>query len=295
VRAGRAVFLLLLFAASPALAEVTFEGQFVQGGLVQARTTPDATVTLDGRKLRLTPDGAFLIGFGRDAGATATLVLSYPDGGQETKTLTVAPRQWDIQRIEGLPERQVTPSAADLARIRDDQAQVTAARARDTAETLFRTGFVWPAMGPISGVYGSQRILNGQPRQPHYGLDIAAPVGTPVVAPADGIVSLVHEDMFFTGKTLALDHGYGLNSVYSHLSEIAVKPGERVTQGQMIGRVGATGRVTGAHLDWRVNLFDIRLDPALLVPAMPAANPASAGAATAIGPGASESTAPSAR
>jgi murein DD-endopeptidase MepM/ murein hydrolase activator NlpD len=294
VRWGRAVCLLLLLTAWPALAEVSFDGQFVQGGLVHARTMPGASVTIDGRKLRLTPDGEFLIGFGRDASATATLVLTYPDGAQETRTLTVTPRQWDIQRIEGLPERQVTPPAADLARIREDQALVTAARTRDTPETLFRTGFVWPAMGPISGVYGSQRILNGQPRQPHYGLDIAAPTGTPIVAPADGIVSMSH-DMFFTGNTLALDHGYGLNSVYSHMSEIAVKPGERVTQGQMIGRVGATGRVTGAHLDWRVNLFDIRLDPALLVPPMPAPNPTSAGGATATGPGVSGSTAPSAR
>jgi murein DD-endopeptidase MepM/ murein hydrolase activator NlpD len=293
VNLGRAVCLLLLVAAPPAWAEVSFEGQFVQGGLVHARTTPGTTVVFEGRKPRLTPDGEFLIGFGRDAAPTATLILTYPDGKTETKTLRVEPRQWDIQRIEGLPERQVTPPAADLARIREDQALVTAARARDTAETLFRTGFVWPAMGPISGVYGSQRILNGQPRAPHYGLDIAAPSGTPIVAPADGIVSMI-QDMFFTGNTLALDHGYGLNTVYSHMSVITVKLGERVKQGQMIGRVGATGRVTGAHLDWRINLFDIRLDPALLVPPMPA-SPTSAGAATAIGPAASGSTAPSAR
>jgi murein DD-endopeptidase MepM/ murein hydrolase activator NlpD len=269
VKWGRAVCLLLLVAAWPALADVRFDGQFVQGGFVRAQTTPGAAVLFESRKLRLTPDGEFLIGFGRDAGPTAMLDITYPDGTKETKTLNVATRQWDIQRIEGLPERQVTPSPEDLARIRDDQAKVTAARARNTAETLFRTGFVWPAIGPISGVYGSQRILNGQPRQPHYGVDVAAPVGAPVVAPADAIVSMVHEDMFFTGKTLALDHGYGLNSVYSHMSAITVELGERVKQGQVIGRVGATGRVTGAHLDWRVNLFDIRLDPALLVPPMP--------------------------
>jgi murein DD-endopeptidase MepM/ murein hydrolase activator NlpD len=279
-----------VLAARPAFADVRFDGNFVQGGLVHAHTTPGATVTLDGRRLRLTPDGEFLFGFGRDAGATATLDIVYPDGTKETKTLAIAPRQWDIQRIEGLPERQVTPPAADLARIHDDVVKVTEARKRDTPETLFRTGFIWPAQGPISGVYGSQRILNGQPRAPHYGLDIAAPSGAPIVAPADGIVGMV-ADMFFTGNTLALDHGYGLNTVYSHMSVITVKLGQRVKQGQMIGKVGATGRVTGAHLDWRVNLFDVRLDPALLLPPV---NPANAGAATATGPGAGGSTSPSA-
>src|SRR5262249_22291376 len=150
-------------------------------GLIHGRTVPGSTVMLDGRALRVTTDGEFLFGFGRDAGAAATLEVAHPDGAKEHQVLKVVPRQWDIQRIDGLPERQVTPSPEDLARIKEDATLVAQARARDTVETMFRSGFIWPAQGPISGVYGSQRILNGQPRQPHYGVDVAAPAGTPVV------------------------------------------------------------------------------------------------------------------
>ncbi len=287
--------LALLLLAGAAHAEVTFSGHFEQGGLVYGRAAPGSTVALDGRKLELTPDGQFLLGFGRDAGPSAVLEVTAPDGRSETKTLSIAPRSWNIQRIDGLPEREVTPKPEDLARIKADAAAVAAARAVDTPETLFRTGFIWPAHGPISGVYGSQRILNGQPRLPHFGVDVAAPPGTPVLAAADGIVRLAHPDMFFTGKTLILDHGYGLSTTYMHMSAIAVKPGQRVKQGQIIGRVGATGRVTGPHLDWRVNLYEVRLDPALLVPPMVASSPASGDAATANGPAASGSNSPSAR
>ena len=259
----------VLAVAVPARAEVTFDGHFEQGGLVFGHTTPGAQVTLDRQPVRLTPDGEFLLGFGRDAAATASLDVIYPDGRHETKALTIAPREWQTQSIEGLPQRKVTPRPEDIAHIKHDIAEVTAARARETDVLLFRTGFKWPAHGPITGVYGTARILNGEPRQPHYGVDIAAPPGTPVRAAADGIVSMIDQDMFFTGKTLILDHGYGLSTTYMHMSAITVKPGQRVRQGQMIGRVGATGRVTGPHLDWRVNLYETRLDPALLVPPMP--------------------------
>ena len=287
-----------LLAGSPARAEISLDGHFVQGGLVYGRTAPGSTVVLDGRPLHVTPDGEFLLGFGRDAAPSSRLAVRYPDGKSEERTLAVVAREWQIQRVDGLPERAVTPRPEDLERIKRDAAEIAAARARDTALTLFRSGFAWPVTGPISGVYGSQRILNGQPRQPHFGVDIAAPAGTPVVAAADGIVSLVDENMFFTGKTLLIDHGYGLSSTYLHLSAIAVKDGQRVKQGQVVGRVGATGRVTGAHLDWRVNLFAIRLDPALLVPPMPApagVNPASGDAAKATAPAGGGSTPPSAR
>ena len=290
---------IAMMTAGAAEAEVTFTGNFVQGGLVHGQTAPGAKVTLDGRPMHVSPAGEFLLGFGRDAAPTATVDIVHRDGAHETRTVTVAPRQWDIQRIDGLPEKLVTPPPEVLQRIKDDNAQVAAARARDTDEMLFKTGFIWPAQGPISGVYGSQRILNGQPRSPHYGLDIAAPAGSPVIAPADGIVALAHPDMYFTGKTLILDHGYGLSTTYSHMSEIAVKVGQRVRRGQTIGKVGATGRVTGAHLDWRINLYDIRLDPALVLPPPPAAgapvSPASGGAATATGPGTGGSTSPSSR
>lgn len=271
MRRGLAAFLLVLFLAPAFAEEVTLTGHFVQGGLVFGRAPADTRVVFEGRQVRVASDGTFLIGFGRDAPETARLDIEHADGRRETRVLTVAGRTFDVQRIDGLPERQVTPAPEDLQRIKDDAALIAAARARDTPEAMFAGGFVWPAVGPVSGVYGSQRILNGQPRQPHYGIDIAAPAGAPVVAAAPGIVSLAHPDMFFTGMTLVIDHGHGLSSVYSHLSAIEVREGERVARGQPVGRVGATGRATGPHLDWRVSLFDIRLDPALLVPPMPAA------------------------
>lgn len=261
--------LLLLLAAPAPGSEIAFSGALVQGGLVQGRVSPGAKVTLDGRELRVGPDGTFLLGFGRDAEG-GTLVVTYADGRQETRALAVEKRSWQIQRVDGLPQQTVTPNEEELQRIRAEAALAREARRIDSAEPLFRSGFIWPVIGPISGVYGSQRILNGEPRAPHFGVDIAAPPGTPVIATADGTVSLVHEGMLLSGKTLIVDHGYGLNSVYYHLSEITVAPGDRVRQGQTIGKVGATGRATGPHLHWGMNLFDIRLDPALLVPPMPA-------------------------
>lgn len=273
-RAGVALLALLLLIAVPARAsDIDLDGHFVQGGLVTGKAPPGSHVTFEGRAMRVAPDGTFLIGFGRDAPAEAKLEVRFPDGRKEVRTLAVAPRQYDIQRIDGLPERQVTPSPEDLQRIKEDIALVAKARAIDSPEPFFASGFVWPVIGPISGVYGSQRILNGQPRQPHFGVDIAAAAGTPVVAAAPGFVSLAHPDMFFTGKTVIIDHGHGLSTAYSHLASIAVADGEQVAQGQVIGTLGGTGRVTAPHLDWRVNLFDIRLDPALLVPPMPATGP----------------------
>ena len=262
-----ALFALLLVAPAHA-DELTLTGPMVQGGLVTGRVPAGTHVVFDGRALRVGKGGVFLLGFGRDT-TRANLALTYPDGRSETRNLTIARRDWLIQRVDGLPQQTVTPSEAELQRIRDDAALAAEARRRDSAEPLFGAGFIWPVTGPISGVYGSQRILNGQPRAPHYGVDIAVPTGTPVKAAAEGIASLVHQDMFLTGQTLILDHGFGLSTVYYHLSAISVTPGQRVKQGEVIGRVGATGRATGPHLHWGMNLFDIRLDPALLVPPMP--------------------------
>lgn len=248
-----------------AVTGLELKGELVQGGLVQGRTEPFARVFFDGRRLRVSDEGVFLIGFGRDAPPKATLVVVHPDGAREAHELAVASRRYRIQRIDGLPPAQVTPGERDLARIRAEAARVKAARSRDDPRTDFLTGFVWPARGRISGVYGSQRILNGQPRRPHFGVDVAAPVGTPVRAPADGVITLADPDLYFSGGTVILDHGHGLSSSFLHLSAIHVKPGQWVRQGQPIGEIGATGRVTGAHLDWRMNLFDARIDPQLLV------------------------------
>ncbi len=250
--------------------ELVLDGDFGQGGLVHGQAVPGAEVTLAGRRVRVTGTGRFIFGFGRDAPPNAVIEVAWPDGKVEMRHLVVAKRDYKIQRIDGLPPKMVSPPEEVLARIRAENARIAQARAVDRAEPLFESGFVWPVQGPITGVFGSQRVLNGEPRRPHFGVDIAAPAGTPVVAPADGVVVIADGDMYYTGGTVLIDHGHGLTSVYSHLKEVWVGEGARLHQGDAIGSVGATGRATGAHLDWRINWFDQRLDPALLVPPMPA-------------------------
>ncbi len=253
------------FAAEPGL---RLEGKFVQGGLVVGHTAPGARVRLDGKPVPLRADGRFLIGFGRDAKPEAVLEVRHA-GRVVTRRLKIGKRKYRIQRITGLPPKMVTPPKEVLARIRAEAKMIRAARLTDTPSPFFDSGFAWPARGRISGVYGSQRILNGKPRRPHFGVDVAAPKGTPVAAAAAGIVRVAKTDLYFTGGTVLIDHGFGLNSAYSHLQTVTVKEGQRVAKGERIGTIGATGRATGAHLDWRVNLFLTRLDPALLVPPMP--------------------------
>ncbi|MFY9943912.1 MAG: M23 family metallopeptidase [Desulfobacterales bacterium] len=261
--------LVLLALTAPAGA-IELKGRRVQGGLLTGRVTPGTMVAFQDRPLRLSPDGLFVIGFDRDAPLESVLSLRAADGRETRHPVRIAARTYDIQRIDGLPQRKVTPPPEDLARIQREAALARTARQRDDPRTDFAQAFIWPVHGRISGVYGSQRILNGAPRQPHYGVDIAAPAGTPVKAPADGVVSLVHPDMFFSGRTLILDHGHGVSSTFLHLSAILVREGQAVRQGEVIARVGASGRVTGAHLDWRMNWFGQRIDPTLLVPPMPA-------------------------
>ena len=262
-------FSLGLAGVALAAGELALEGDFVQGGLVFGQVEPSAQVTLEGRRLRVSDRGRFIFGFGRDAAPEAVLEVAWPDGRIETHDLVVAKRAYEIQRIDGLPPKMVTPPQEVLARIRAENARIAQARAADRAEPWFESGFVWPVEGPITGVFGSQRVLNGEPRRPHYGIDIAAPEGTAVAAPADGVVTIANPDMYYTGGTVLIDHGHGLTSVYSHLKEVWVRQGARIRQGDAIGSVGSTGRATGAHLDWRVNWFDQRLDPGLLVPPMP--------------------------
>jgi len=249
--------------------ELRLDGPLVQGGMVIGHAPPGSRVSQDGKTVHVSPEGIFLVGFGRDDGDQSVLEVMTPAGETLQQTLAVTSREYRIQRIDGLPPRKVTPKPEDQARIKADIAAARQARDRDDPRTDFMTGFIWPAKGPISGVYGSQRILNGKPRWPHFGVDVAAPVGAPVVAPADGIVTLAHPDMFYSGATLIIDHGLALSSSFLHLSRILVKEGQRVKQGELIAEVGASGRVTGAHLDWRMNLRDKRIDPQLLVGPMP--------------------------
>jgi murein DD-endopeptidase MepM/ murein hydrolase activator NlpD len=276
--------LLLAGASPPAAAELLkLEGHFTQGGLLFGRTAAGTAVLLDGERIPVAPDGRFLVGFGRDAAPTAALELRFPDGTQETKTLAIASRTYGEQKIEGLPQATVTPDPALQARIDRENAAVARARLAHAAVAYWAGGFAWPCRGPISGVYGTARVLNGEPRQPHYGVDIAAPEGTLVAAPADGIVTLAARDMVLTGGTIVIDHGQGLSSTLMHLSAVLVPVGRFVEQGAIIGRIGHTGRATGPHLDWRMNWRGARIDAELLVPPMPASGTSNAPAAAGAG------------
>lgn len=249
--------------------ELELSGPLVQGALVFGKTNPGSRVVHDGKSVRVSDHGDFLIGFERDAPVDSRLTVYLPDGKKNERQLKIARREYDIQRIDGLPARKVTPNPEDLARIRADGAAASKARKLDDERTDFLSGFQWPAIGRISGVYGSQRVLNGEPRRPHYGVDIARPAGTPVTAPADGVVTLAHPDMFYSGATLIMDHGHGLSSTFLHLQEILVQDGQRVKRGEVVAKLGASGRATGPHLDWRMNLFTKRLNPETVVGPMP--------------------------
>ena len=259
---------LVITAGAHARSETILDGKFIQGGLVIGSTTLGATVTLNGRAVRVAPDGGFVFGFSRDAASSATLKITTPGGVVDRHVLKIKARTYDIQRIDGLPRKMVSPPAKVLARIRREGAAIKVARMRDTPVPYFQSGFIWPAKGRISGVYGSQRVFNGKPKRPHYGIDIAGPIGTPVVAPADGVVRLAEPDLYYSGGTIILDHGQGLSSAFLHMETVAVKPDDMIRQGDPLGTIGATGRATGPHLDWRINWFERRLDAGLLVPPM---------------------------
>ena len=261
--------LLLSLPVSSAFA-VELSGKFSQGGLVVGHTQPGAKVLLGDRAVQVGPDGLFVFGFGRDQAPQAQLTIITPDGKTEQQALTIEQRTFDIQRIDKLEQNKVNPNPDELARIKSDQEKINAVRGAPTALADFLVPFIWPVQGPISGVYGSQRILNGEPRAPHYGLDIAAPENSPIVAPAPGVIRLVEPDFFLTGGTVILDHGFGIQSTFIHMNSVAAKNGQHVKQGDLIGTVGKKGRATGPHLHWGMNWLDVRLDPAFWVPPQPA-------------------------
>jgi murein DD-endopeptidase MepM/ murein hydrolase activator NlpD len=261
-----AVFLSLLFIPAQA---IELRGQWQQGGIIIGKVPVGVQIEYAGKKLHLSPEGEFVIGLGRDAKSTAILVVINPDGSRSEQEFSVKQRKYNIQKVTGVPQQTVEPDPAQVERAKREAQMAADARKGDLPLTFFAQKFQWPLIGPITGVYGSQRIYNGVPNSPHYGVDIAKPVGTLVNAPAGGVVTLVHPDMFFSGGTLIIDHGHGLSSTFIHLSEILVKQGDAITQGRAIAKVGKTGRATGAHLDWRMNWFEERVDPQLLVEPMP--------------------------
>lgn len=255
----------VLGVAATASAEdgLVLEGALSQGGLVIGSAEPGSAAFLDDRRLKISPEGRFVFGFGRDHGATARLKIVAPDGAEEIRDLAVAPQAYEIEKIDGLPPRTVTIPPEQQQRRTKERRMVGEARSHDSDEMSWADGFRLPAEGRISGRYGSQRILNGEPRTPHFGLDVAAPVGTPVVAPAAGTIVLAQPDFLLEGGLIIIDHGFSIYSSLMHLSKVSVDVGEHVSKGQVIGAIGATGRASGPHVDWRINWGNVRLDPML--------------------------------
>jgi len=252
-------------AATNADTRVVFPASVQQGSLVLGKVPANATVRYGTRVLRPTNYGTVVFGIGRDEAGPVSVEVTTADGRTQTTRVAVTPRDWPVENVRGVPHKTVEPPPEIAARIEREQARVVAARARDDDRADFAQAFVWPVKGRISGRFGNQRVYNGVPKSPHSGMDIAAPTGTPVLAPASGIVTFAAPDLYLTGGTLLLDHGHGVSSNFLHLSRIDVKVGDRVQQGQVIGAVGATGRATGPHLHWGMNWFDVRVDPLLVL------------------------------
>ena len=240
---------------------ITFEGKFIQGSFILGKTEPGSEVFIDKKKVKVTPDGYFVFGLGRDRKNDVVITIN-----KKKIVKKVYKRKYNIQRIDGLEEKKVTPPEEVYERIKRENGWIGEARAINSDLTFFTKKFIVPVENAIiSGVYGSQRILNGKPKWPHYGLDFAADEGTEIKAMLNGTVTLAEPDLFYTGGTLIFDHGHGISTLYMHMKEILVKKDQEVKQGDIIGTVGSTGRATGAHLDVRLNWFQIRLDPATVL------------------------------
>jgi len=245
--------------------DIKLQGELTQGSLLIGKVTPGSDVFLDGKELDVTQFGEFVFGFGRDSKLDHQLSWRDPQNTQHKKELKLKKRQYKTQKVDGVPQKTVTPSQDKLSRIRAESALVKTARQTLSVHRYFLQTFIVPLDAPITGVYGSQRIYNGTPKRPHFGLDYAGPVGTLIHAPADGVVTLTHDDMFYSGGTLIMDHGYGVSSTFIHLSELLVRDGQEIKQGDVIAKVGSGGRSSGPHLDWRVNWFNVRIDPQLVL------------------------------
>ncbi len=261
------LILSLIFSFSTSAGEyfLNLKGMPTQGGLIIAQTNANATVKIDGKKTLLNNDGYFMFGFGRFDEKPVEIAITYGDKTYQA-IIPVTKRKFPTEVINGLPANKVNPPAKVYAQIKADNVKVAKARSFLDRRDDFLQPFIWPANGRVSGVYGSRRILNGEPKRPHYGMDIANKTGTKVISPASGIVKMAQRGMYYTGGTIIIDHGYGLTTTFMHLSKVDVEVGSRVEQGEKIGEIGMTGRATGPHLDWRVNLGKIRLDPQLLIP-----------------------------
>jgi len=244
---------------------VELKGHLTQGGLVTGQLNNAKSVSLNDNPLKLSDTGLFVFGFGRDAKPNHTLSWVDKSGKNHSQDLVITLRDYNIDKITGVAKKYVSPPKAVSERISREAVAVRKARAVNSDLEYFLQPVLRPAEGRISGVYGSQRYFNGEPRRPHFGLDIANKTGSPVYAPISGTVVFAEPDLYYSGGTLILDHGHGVTSTYIHLSKLDVKVGDKITQGMKVAEIGATGRVTGPHLDWRFNWQGERLDPALLM------------------------------
>ena len=257
----RVLTILIYFLITTSSFAVTFEGKFIQGSFILGKTKPGSEVFIDKKKVKVSSDGYFAFGLGRDRKNDIVITIN------EKKILKkVFKREYKIQRIDGLEEKKVTPPEEVYERIKRENKWIGEARAVNSDLAFFKNKFINPLeKAIITGVYGSQRILNGKPKWPHYGIDFAAEEGTEIKAMLDGVVTLAEPDLFYTGGTLIFDHGHGISTLYMHMKKLMVKKGQKVKQGDVIGTVGSTGRSTGAHLDVRLNWFQTRLDPATVL------------------------------
>ncbi len=254
-------FIFLFFFPLQLLLAVEFKGKFEQGSFILGKTEPGSKVFIDKRKIRVSEKGFFAFGLERDR-KNDVIIRIYKEEKLQTIYKKVLKREYKIQRIDGLPSKQVTPPPEVYERIKKDNKLIGKARSLDTTYDFFKDKFIFPLdKYIITGVYGSQRILNGKPRQPHYGIDFHAPEGTPVKAMMDGEVTLAENDMYFTGGTLIFDHGHGISTLFMHMKDINVKVGQKVKKGEIVGTLGQSGRATGPHLDIRLNWFNVKLDP----------------------------------
>lgn len=258
-----------LLMLQPLAAQEQLTEQFFQGALIVGKTSPTNKVSLNGKAIKVSSTGDYALGFSRDEKNNSELVIISPNGATEKRILKPLKREYNIQKVEGIAKKIMNPNKKANVRAGEDNKKISAARKVDSDLTAFAQGFIAPIEGTITGVYGSQRYYNGVPKRPHYGLDYAGKKGDPVKAPADGTVLMYVPDMFYSGGTMIIDHGHGVSSTFLHLSNSYVKVGDKVTKGQLVAAVGSSGRATGPHLDWRINWFNMRLDPALVLKLKP--------------------------
>ena len=254
------LFFLIIFFTTSQLNAIEFKGKFLQGHYIVGITDSSAKIIVGKKEVRVSKDGYFVFGIDRDRKFDIS-ITKIINGKKEVITKRVLKRKYNIQRIDGLEESKVTPPESVYKRIKEENNKIGEARAINSDLPFFKNQFIMPVKGIISGVYGSQRILNGKPKWPHYGIDIAAKKGTKIKSSATGIVTMAEQDLYYTGGTIIMDHGHGISTIYSHLATLNVQVGDEVLQGDIIGTVGSTGRSTGPHLDFRVNWFQTRLDP----------------------------------